>query len=38
MLVWTKVPGDSDGDRGVGEGVPAGTSSPDLVMRLTNGT
>jgi len=38
MLLWGKVPGDSDGDCGVGKGVPAGTFSPDLAMRLVNGT
>ncbi|QUH06371.1 glycoside hydrolase family 6 protein [Saccharopolyspora erythraea] len=37
LLVWAKVPGDSDGDCGIGQGVPAGTFSPDLAMSLING-
>jgi endoglucanase len=37
MLLWVKVPGDSDGDCGIGAGIPAGTFSPDLAMHLING-
>ena len=37
LLVWGKVPGDSDGDCGIGQGVPAGTFSPDLAMSLITG-
>ncbi|MEV0408637.1 glycoside hydrolase family 6 protein [Actinoallomurus sp. NPDC050550] len=38
MLLWVKVPGDSDGSCGVGEGIPAGQFSPDLAMHLINGS
>ncbi|MBJ6759745.1 glycoside hydrolase family 6 protein [Myxococcaceae bacterium JPH2] len=38
MLLWVKVPGDSDGQCGIAPGVPAGTFSPDLAVRLINGT
>jgi endoglucanase len=38
MLLWVKVPGDSDGKCGIGAAIPAGTFSPDLAMRLVNGT
>lgn len=38
MLLWGKVPGDSDGDCGIGAGIPAGQFSPVLAMRLINGT
>jgi endoglucanase len=38
MLLWVKVPGDSDGKCGIGATIPAGTFSPDLAMRLVNGT
>jgi endoglucanase len=37
MLLWGKVPGDSDGDCGVVKGIPAGTFSPDLATHLING-
>jgi len=37
LLLWVKVPGDSDGDCGIGAGIPAGTFSPDLAMVLING-
>ncbi|MEV0404054.1 glycoside hydrolase family 6 protein [Actinoallomurus sp. NPDC050550] len=37
MLLWVKVPGDSDGPCGVGKGIPAGQFSPDLAMHLING-
>ncbi len=38
MLLWIKVPGDSDGNCGIAEGVDAGTFSPDIAMRLIEGT
>ncbi|NEA34181.1 glycoside hydrolase family 6 protein [Streptomyces sp. SID13031] len=37
-LLWLKVPGDSDGDCGLGTGIPAGTFSPVLAKRLITGT
>jgi endoglucanase len=37
MLVWAKVPGDSDGTCGIGAGIPAGQFSPDLAIRLIEG-
>jgi endoglucanase len=37
MLVWAKVPGDSDGSCGIGAGIPAGQFSPDLAIRLIEG-
>ncbi len=38
MLLWVKVPGDSDGSCGIGAGIPAGQFSPVLATRLINGT
>ncbi|TCO48696.1 endoglucanase [Kribbella antiqua] len=38
LLLWLKVPGDSDGDCGTGKGIPAGTFSPTLATRLISGT
>jgi endoglucanase len=38
MLLWVKVPGDSDGSCGIGVGIPAGQFSPDLAMHLITGT
>ncbi|MEU4564718.1 glycoside hydrolase family 9 protein [Actinoplanes sp. NPDC023936] len=38
FLLWIKVPGDSDGDCGRLEDLPAGTFSPDLATWLINGT
>ena len=38
LLLWVKVPGDSDGQCGIAPGVPAGQFSPDLAIRLINGT
>ncbi|NUR71061.1 MAG: endoglucanase [Hamadaea sp.] len=38
MLLWVKVPGDSDGDCGIGAGIPAGQFSPDLAMHLITGS
>ncbi|MEU4237522.1 glycoside hydrolase family 6 protein [Actinoplanes sp. NPDC026619] len=37
FTLWVKVPGDSDGSCNHGEGIPAGTFSPDLAMHLING-
>lgn len=36
-LLWLKVPGDSDGDCGIGAGIPAGTFSPVLAKHLITG-
>jgi endoglucanase len=36
-LLWLKVPGDSDGDCGIGAGVKAGDFSPAIAMHLING-
>lgn len=38
LLLWVKVPGDSDGQCGIAPGTPAGTFSPDLATRLIDGT
>ncbi|MEO3755079.1 glycoside hydrolase family 6 protein [Streptomyces sp. B6B3] len=38
MLLWIKVPGDSDGNCGIAPDVPAGTFSPDLAMHLIEGS
>lgn len=38
MLLWVKVPGDSDGPCGIAPGTPAGQFNPDLAIRLINGT
>lgn len=38
MLLWLKVPGDSDGNCGIGAGIPAGTFSPVLAKRLITGS
>ncbi len=37
VQLWVKVPGDSDGQCGIAPGVPAGTFSPDLAIRLIEG-
>jgi endoglucanase len=37
MRLWIKVPGDSDGSCGHGQGVPAGTFSPALAQHLVKG-
>src|SRR5581483_12450952 len=37
LLLWVKVPGDSDGQCGTAKDVPAGTFSPDLAMALITG-
>lgn len=36
-LFWVKVPGDSDGECGIGGSIPAGQFSPGLAMALING-
>jgi endoglucanase len=38
LLLWVKVPGDSDGQCGIAPNTPAGTFSPDLAIRLIDGT
>lgn len=38
MLLWVKTPGVSDGECGIAPTVPAGTFSPDLAVRLIDGT
>jgi len=38
MLLWIKTPGVSDGQCGVAPTVSAGQFSPDLAVRLINGT
>ncbi|AXB47331.1 glycoside hydrolase family 6 protein [Amycolatopsis albispora] len=37
LLLWVKVPGDSDGDCGIGAGIPAGQFSPEIAVRLIDG-
>jgi endoglucanase len=37
LLVWAKVPGDSDGPCGIAPGTPAGQFNPDLAIRLIEG-
>ncbi len=38
MLLWVKVPGDSDGQCGTAPSTPAGTFNPDLAIQLINGS
>jgi len=38
LLLWVKTPGNSDGQCGVAPTVPAGQFSPDLAVRLIDGT
>lgn len=38
LLMWVKVPGDSDGNCGIAPNTPAGQFDPDLAIRLINGT
>ncbi|WP_326948159.1 glycoside hydrolase family 6 protein [Amycolatopsis sp. NBC_01307] len=38
MLLWVKTPGVSDGECGIAPTVPAGTFSPDIAVRLIDGT
>lgn len=37
MLLWIKVPGDSDGRCGIAPNTPAGEFSPDIALRLIEG-
>ncbi|WP_406674861.1 glycoside hydrolase family 6 protein [Nonomuraea sp. N2-4H] len=37
MLLWVKVPGDSDGECGIAPTTPAGQFSPDIAIRLIDG-
>ncbi|MFB9905037.1 glycoside hydrolase family 6 protein [Allokutzneria oryzae] len=38
MLLWVKVPGDSDGKCGIAPNTPAGQFTPEIAMRLVNGS
>jgi endoglucanase len=38
LLLWVKVPGDSDGQCGIAPNTPAGQFDPNLATRLINGT
>ncbi|MEV7550409.1 glycoside hydrolase family 6 protein [Amycolatopsis sp. NPDC089917] len=38
MLLWVKVPGDSDGKCGIAPDVEAGKFDPNLALRLISGT
>lgn len=38
LLLWVKTPGVSDGACGIAPSVPAGQFSPDLAVRLIDGT
>nr|WBO76625.1 glycoside hydrolase family 6 protein [Streptomyces sp. SBE_14.2] len=38
MLLWVKTPGNSDGKCGIAPTVAAGVFSPDIAVRLINGT
>ncbi|WP_223167548.1 glycoside hydrolase family 6 protein [Nonomuraea sp. SYSU D8015] len=38
MLLWVKVPGDSDGNCGIARDTPAGQFSPAIAVRLIDGT
>jgi endoglucanase len=38
MPLWVKTPGNSDGECGIAPAVPAGQFSPDLAIRLIDGT
>ncbi len=38
LLLWVKTPGVSDGQCGIAPSVPAGQFSPDLAIRLIDGT
>ena|GEM_PF-804955 len=37
LLLWVKVPGDSDGQCGIAPNTPAGTFMPDVAIRLLDG-
>ncbi|MFE3450451.1 glycoside hydrolase family 6 protein [Nonomuraea sp. NPDC059194] len=38
MLLWVKIPGDSDGTCGIAPNTPAGQFSPAIAIRLIDGT
>jgi endoglucanase len=38
LLLWVKVPGNSDGQCGTAPSTPAGTFNPDLAVHLINGS
>jgi cellulase/cellobiase CelA1 len=38
MLLWVKTPGNSDGNCGIAPNTPAGQFSPDIAIRLIDGT
>ena len=38
MLLWVKVPGDSDGKCGIAPNTPAGAFTPEIAMRLITGS
>ncbi|WP_370948085.1 hypothetical protein AB5J62_10975 [Amycolatopsis sp. cg5] len=38
LLLWVKTPGVSDGQCGIAPAVPAGQFSPELAVRLIDGT
>ncbi|MGI5286275.1 glycoside hydrolase family 6 protein [Nonomuraea polychroma] len=38
MLLWVKVPGDSDGNCGIAPNTPAGQFSPAIAIRLIDGS
>ncbi|MET0401763.1 MAG: glycoside hydrolase family 6 protein, partial [Cystobacter sp.] len=38
LLLWVKVPGDSDGACGIAPNTVAGQFSPDIAWRLIQGT
>ena len=38
LLMWIKVPGDSDGPCGIAPNTPAGQFDPNLAIRLINGS
>ncbi|ADO75074.1 glycoside hydrolase family 6 protein [Stigmatella aurantiaca] len=38
LLLWVKSPGESDGNCGIAPGASAGQFSPDLAIRLIDGT
>lgn len=38
LVLWLKVPGDSDGTCGIAPNTPAGKFDPDLAIRLIDGT
>ncbi|MEV4383202.1 glycoside hydrolase family 6 protein [Streptosporangium sp. NPDC049644] len=38
MLLWVKIPGDSDGNCGIAPNTYAGQFDPAIAIRLINGT